>query len=84
MSNEGNLIKLLKEKLKAIGKDVVWLAGRLTVSEETVRVWMSGEQPIPDNKRLILDEFVRTGGGITRPEGEFREMLSPDDIINSH
>lgn len=84
MSNEGNLINQLKEKLKAISKGEMWLAGQLTVSVETVRAWMSGEQPIPDNKRPILEKFVRTGGGITRPEGESRKMLSPGDIINSH
>lgn len=84
MSNEGNLINQVKEKLKDISKDGRWLAGKLTVSEETVRAWMSGEQPIPDNKRPILEAFVRTGGGITRPGGESRKPLSPDDIINSH
>ncbi|MBR5330900.1 MAG: hypothetical protein IKV13_05350 [Akkermansia sp.] len=82
MSNEGNLINQLKKKLKDRSRDEKWLAGQLTVSEETVRAWMSGEQPIPDNKRPILEKFVRAGGGITRPEGESRKMLSPDDIIN--
>ena len=82
MSNEGNLINQLKETLEAIRQNEKWLADGLTVSEETVRAWMRGEQPIPDNKRMILEKFVRAGGGITRPGGEPRKPLSTDDIIN--
>ena len=82
MQSNDELPDLVRKKLK--DEDIPWMARRLTVSEETVRAWLSGEQPIPDNKRQILEEFVRAGGGITRPGGEPRKPLSPDVIINSH
>lgn len=84
MSNEENLINNVEAKLEAIDKDWAWLAERLSVSEETVRVWMDGKQEIPDNKRLILEVFVSSGGRPSRPQGASREMLPPEDIINQH
>ena len=83
MNKEGNLINKVKEKLEAIGKDEVWLAERMGLSEETQRAWMSGEQKIPDNKLQILEGFVCKDRGLTKPQGKPGQMLSADDIINS-
>lgn len=84
MQSNDELPDLVGKKLETAGKDIPWLAESLSLSEETVRAWMRGEQPLPDNKRAILDAFVRAGGGITRPGGESRKPLSPDVVINSH
>ena len=81
MQSKDELINKLEEKLESIGKGTSWLAERMTVSDATVRAWMKGEQQIPENKKLILEAFVQSGGGITKPQGESCRMLSPGDII---
>lgn len=74
------------DRLKDIGKDIGWLSSRLTVSEETVRAWVAGEQPIPDNKQSILEAFApkqdETCESPTNPN--ISRMHPARDIINSN
>ena len=54
----GELPDRMGKKLETTGKDIPWLAERLSVSEETVRDWMSRKRNIPENKRKILMKWV--------------------------
>lgn len=76
----GNL--RVSDILSSVRKDMEWLADRLTVSVETVRDWDAGKQPIPENKRKILEAFVVKQGGITISEDDSRTPKPPKDIIN--
>lgn len=58
MQRDGELTDLMGEKLETTGKDIPWLAECLSVSEETVRDWMSRKRNIPENKRKILMKWV--------------------------
>lgn len=58
MQSNDELTDLMGEKLETTGKDIPWLAGRLSVSEETVRDWLGRKRAIPENKRKILMKWV--------------------------
>ena len=72
----------LLARVRAAGKDENWLSDRMNVSAETVRAWDDGKQPIPENKRKILDAFFRKQEEIPTLEGESRTPKSAADIID--